>query len=348
MRVLVTGAAGVVGREVVRQFTARTAPTREADVVATTRTGSVPGTVPWDLVAEPPPENLRGPWDVVVHLAASTRWTMTAREATTANIEPTRALTGLLGPGTHLVHVSTAYVGGARVAGDPLTTGFGGYRNGYEWSKAECENIVRSACPDALTVVRPPLVLGRRQDGAISRFSGPYGLLRAIVSGMAAVVVGSPEGFVEIAPVDLVAATVVDAALGSPPAGTRLEIVSAGERCLRLADLTRLTCETINEWRDARGIAPIAVPPCVPSDSWHRFFLSFAEKHLSPVQLEAVRLLGMFEGYTSLAAPFEPTRVVEDPAGVVRKSVRWWADQRPRSAGRDPAPWTARKPAVSR
>jgi hypothetical protein len=189
-------------------------------------------------------------------------------------------------------------------------------------------------------VVRPPLVLGRETDGVIARFSGPYTLLQSLVSGLAAVVVGSPEGYAEIAPVDLVARTVVDAALAPAPSDRHLHVISAGAGSMRLADLIRLTCETLNEWRGARNLDPIGIPPMISTDSWHRFFLPLAERHLSPVQHQAVQLLGMFEAYTSMPVPFEPTHRVADPADVLVRSVRWWADTKPRAAAREPMPWT--------
>ncbi|MYU65353.1 SDR family oxidoreductase, partial [Streptomyces sp. SID69] len=71
-------------------------------------------------------------------------WTMTRAEALAANVEPLRAVLALAGRDTHLVHVSTAYVAGERAAAG---TGFDGYRNGYEWSKAVCEEVVREEHP---------------------------------------------------------------------------------------------------------------------------------------------------------------------------------------------------------
>jgi nucleoside-diphosphate-sugar epimerase len=335
MRVLVTGAAGIVGREVVRGLRAL-GP--DIELTAATRKSTVDGCVGWEMGVEPPPASLTGPWDVVVHAAASTRWSMTRQEATAANIAPTEALLPLLGERTHLVHLSTAYADGADPAELPGPSSFGRYRNGYEWSKGECEAVARRH-PGPLTIVRPPLIVGARTDGAIGRFSGPYTLVQSLVSGLAAAVVGDPDGYAEIAPVDQVAEVVVAAAAGPPPGAPRTEVIAAGPKSLRLRQLLDLVCGTLNEWRAARGIAPVEVPPFIPTRRWHRFFLPLAEEHLSPVQLEVVRLLGMFESYTSLADPFEPTQQVEDPAAVLVASVRWWADRKPRLASRIPEPW---------
>ncbi|MEV0848203.1 SDR family oxidoreductase [Streptomyces sp. NPDC049954] len=338
MRILVTGATGVVGTEVLARLRAHPL-CRHGRVTGVARRAA-PDVVSWDMGAAPAPAGLAGPWDVIVHTAASTRWTLTRPQARQANLLPLRAVLALAGRGTHLVHVSTAYVDGARAPEDLRGTEFEGYRNGYEWSKARCEEVVRNEHRGPLTVVRPPLIVGRSGTGEIARFSGPYTLLQALVSGLAAVVVGDPEGYAEIGPVDEVARAVVDAALSAPPLLARTEVVAGGRQCLRLSGLLDVVCTTLNEFRAAHGAPPVPRPPIVPTETWNRFFLPLAEQYLSPLQQQAVRLLAMFQSYTSMSAPFEPTRQVEDPAAVMAASVRHWARSRPRLALARPTPWT--------
>ncbi|MEW2275048.1 SDR family oxidoreductase [Streptomyces griseofuscus] len=335
MRILVTGATGVIGTETVDTLRAAHVPPHA--LVRTARRATDAGIVPWTLGGSPVPAGLGGHWDVIVHTAASTRWTMTRTEALAANVAPLRAVLALAGRDTHLVHVSTAYVAGERGA---AATEFDGYRNGYEWSKAVCEEVVREEHPGPLTIVRPPLVVGRRRDGRIARFSGPYTLLHALVSGLAAVVVGDPDGFAEISPVDEVARAIADAALGAPPRASRTEIVAAGLASLRLATLIEVTCTALNTFRAAHGAPAIARPPIVPPDTWTRFFLPLADRYLSPFQSEAVKLLAMFQSYTSMATPFTPTYPVRDPADAMTTAVHHWAARKPRLALAEPRPWT--------
>jgi nucleoside-diphosphate-sugar epimerase len=327
--ILVTGASGVVGTEVCEQLTrAGHRPVRVAR-----RPPAEPGWVAWEMAAQPPPEQLRRGWDVVIHTAASTRWTMTRDEAVLSNVDTLRAALELAGRRARLVHVSTAYVrqDGAGVAE------FDGYRNGYEWSKARCEQLL--ADRDGPTViVRPPLILGRSTDGSIARFTGPYTLMQSLLSGMAPVIVGDPAGYAEVAGVDQVAAAVLDAALGA--ADRTVRVVAAGERCLRLAELVDGLFGSINSWRARAGLEPVPAPPYLPLDSWHRFFLPLARTHLSPIQLEAVQLMGMFEAYTSMTEPFAPTWPVPDPGAVVARSVEHWIAAKPRLARRTPQPWS--------
>src|SRR5262249_28331524 len=148
---------------------------------------------PWTIGQQPTPSEVDGEWDVIVHTAASTRWTMTRAEATVANIDPLRAVLPLAGPSTHLVHLSTAYLHPAVATVPDLV--FGRYRNEYEWSKGVCEELAGTVHRGPLTIVRPPLVIGAETDGAITRTTGPYTIMQSIVSGLAAAMVGDPAGY---------------------------------------------------------------------------------------------------------------------------------------------------------
>ncbi|HEY7147284.1 MAG TPA: SDR family oxidoreductase [Streptosporangiaceae bacterium] len=328
--ILLTGATGIVGSQVRRLL----GQPGQAVVPVTRREPDGPGTIRWNMGQEPPPPALRRDWDVIIHAAASTRWTMTRAEATAENIEPARAILDLAGDATHVIHVSTAYAGHAGTLAGP----FGGYRNGYEWSKARCEELML-AREGPVTIVAPPLILGSRADGAIARFSGPYTLLQALVSGLAAVIVGDPDGYAEIAPVDQVAEVIAAAAAGPARAGRRTEVIAAGPRCLRLHEMVDIILGELNQWRATQRLAPVQPPPTLSLDRWHRFYLPLAREYLSAVQNQTVQLLGMFEAYTSMPAPFAPTCPVQDPAAVLASSVRYWISAKPRLARRTPQPW---------
>ena len=142
MRILLTGAAGVVGTEVASRLAAETAGRTGFQIVPTARRATGDSPVRWNIGVEPAPDDLTGrPWDVIVHTAASTRWTMTRDEATDANIRTLRDVLALAGPDTHVVHVSTASVGGVRAPADLRGAEFEGYRNGYDGAKAVCEDL---------------------------------------------------------------------------------------------------------------------------------------------------------------------------------------------------------------
>lgn len=287
---------------------------------------------------ELPPAELRGPWDAVIHSAASTRWTMTREEATAANLAPLRAALDLSDTRTRFVHLSTAYVASRSRAVSGAE--FDGYRNGYEWSKATCESMVTQHDLGSISIVRPPLIIGRRNDGAVSRFIGLYTIIHALTTGLGAALVGDAQGYAEVAPVDLVAETVLERAFRPTPEPTEIEVISGGEQCLTLSELVDIICRTLSEWRAERGLSPVTVPPLITTERWHRLFLPLADAYLTPVQREAVRLLSMFEAYASMKEPITPTRQVENIADLITTSVRYWADAKPLAAAAVPRHWT--------
>jgi nucleoside-diphosphate-sugar epimerase len=327
-RVLVTGGTGALGSEVAEQLAAA----GHEVVRVARRVKDRPDVVRWPVGAEPPPPELDGTWDVVVNCAASTRWSMTAEEAETANVATVGALAPVLGPGTRFVHVSTAFVTGVRAEDGSVS-----HRNEYERSKARSEAVAAEQDGE-LHLVRPPLIVGRRRDGQIARFSGTYSLLQSMTSGLAPAIVGDPEARIEVAPVDDVAALVVEHAVGEPE---RVEdVIAGGPAAMTLSDLVTTYCDTLNVLRVADGVAPLEAPPFLEHERWERFYRPFIIEHLRPLQRAAIDTLSLFHAYTAESAHIVPTRQIEDPRPAVVRGVQWWAACNPRAARRIPAEWT--------
>lgn len=336
MRILITGATGAIGSDAIRRLNAE--PGRR-DIVGSVRRPTDAALSRWNIGHAPIPPELTGHWDVIVHAADSMRWTMTHAEAHTANIVPLRSVLRLADKDTHFVHLSTAYVGEIP-PDDRRGASFGKHRNGYEWSKAVCEDLVTNAHSGPATIIRPPLVMGRRSDGGIARFSSPYALLEVLATGLAAVIVGDPQGYAEISSVDEVTDAIVAAVTNTPPSTPRIEVISAGLACLTLEALLEIACTTLNEHRAGHGVPPLTRPPIVSVSRWNRFYLPLAERRLPPIQRQTVQLLSTFESYISMTAPFEPSRVVNEPGQVLAASTRHWAARKPRLALGQHTPWT--------
>jgi nucleoside-diphosphate-sugar epimerase len=335
MRILVTGGAGLVGVETLSQL----CDLAGARVVGTSRARSADGTdlVAWDMAHEPAPSALHEPWDVIVHTAADTRWTLEASAATRANVATLAALAPLTTPETHLIHVSTAYATGRR--GSIASHHLSDYRNTYEWSKAHAERLAAALFP-RLTIVRPPLIMGRRDDGRAARFAGLYTLLRGLTTSMVPAVVASPDAYFEVIPVDDLAALLVALATGRQRAGATLTI-AGGEHALSVQDAVELLTDALNAWREDRGFEPIPAPRLVSSESWNRFFLPFIRHELTPRQLHVLELLSNFQPYLAVGEPLDPTHPIDDIAGAIPASVRHWADVHERQASLPPRPWNA-------
>jgi len=334
MRILITGATGLVGVETL----ARLRLSGDHEVVATSRRPSPrsPDLVPWDLSREEAPGALGGPWDAIVHTAADTRWTQSYEEAFRVNAASLQMLEPLVGLETHVLHVSTAYAIGLR--GDATSERPEDYRNSYEWSKAHAERLATQSF-ERLTIVRPPLIIGRRGDGRAARFAGMYTLLRGVTSSILPALVAQPDAYFDVVPVDYLAALLAETALGEPLGD--VITLAGGENAPRVGPMLDLITDTLNDWRASRDLEPFDVPALVTPDSWNRFFLPFAHDQLTPRQLQLLELLGNFQPYLALTKPLEATHTVRDVESPVAASVRFWADAHEHFASMAPRPWTA-------
>lgn len=342
-RILVTGATGLVGAQLLLDLAAMLAASgASAEVVGTSRGGSKDGAViAWDMTESAPPA-LDGPWDVIVNNAADVRWTMTPEEATFANVRTLDGLVSLAAPDTHVIQVSTAYATGraAAVASDDRAD----YRNTYEWSKAAAERLATERFPH-LTIVRPSLIMGRRTDGHAERFAGLYVLLRGVASSTIPAVPAARGAYVDVIPVDDLTRVLADLALAPtpPPAGEpTVFTVACGPEAPRVEEVVPRMIDALNAWRVERDLEPFGQPKLIEPDAWDRFFLAFAREHLSPRQQRALDLLRAYEPYLQITEPRPATHVVRDVIPAVELAARAWADRFPRLAAMPLRPWKAR------
>jgi len=153
----------------------------------------------------------------VLHCAASISFDLPLDEARHINVEGTREMIGFareakaLGRLERFLHVSTAYVAGAYpgtfregqlVAGQR-------FRNTYEQTKWEAEQVVAEADDLSPAVVRPSIVMGESDSGWTPAFNVLYWPLRAFSRGLFDTVPAIPDGRVDVVPVDYVADGIV-------------------------------------------------------------------------------------------------------------------------------------------
>jgi len=336
--VLVTGATGLVGSELIEQLRAG-----GAEVVGASRRGAPHSrdVIAWDMSSEPAPGPLHRRWDAIVNAAANTRWTTSDEEATSANVASVRALEPLVGTETRVVHVSTAYATGLR--GDVESPDPADYRNTYEWSKAQAERVAREAFAN-LTVVRPPLIVGRAADGRAARFAGMYTLVRGLTIGTVPAVVADPEARFDAIPVDVLCRPLADLATGAGRADREVMTIAAGASAPRVEEAVAAIVDSLNEWRLARGHEPIESPPLIEPERWRRFHRPFARQYLSPRQLLVMELLESFEPYLALVEPLRPNLETGDVLPCLRTSTAYWAEANPRVAALPPRTWRSPNP----
>lgn len=334
-RVLLTGATGVLGAELM----ARLSGQADVELVAVSRRGAADrGVLSLRLGQDRAPAELRRRFDVIVHAAAATKWNLPAAQAWAANVRGTEAALELAHPDTHFVHISTAFATGLR--DDTSSELRADYRNTYEWSKAAAERVAgrHARC----SIVRPPLIIGRRCDGRVERFTGLYTILLASLTGLAPVIVAEPDSAVDLVPVDDVADVVLRTVAGEPLSAP--VVIGCGPHALTPDELADVIWGTLDAWRVERGAPRFVAPPVVSTERWQRFFLPFARTSFSPTQLRVIDMLSQFVPYMSTSMATPPDVVVAPIREALARSVRHWASANPRLAAAEPRPWKADTP----
>ncbi len=162
----------------------------------------------------------------VIHSAATVRFDHSLNEARRINVEGTRHVLDFAGKAPGLksfAYVGTAYVAGERsglVRENELAVGQR-YRNTYEQTKAEAEALVQARLASLPGVIlRPSIIVGDSKTGVTSSFKMMYWPLKIYARRLWRTVPGYPDAILDIVPVDFVASSVVQllfdqAALGA-------------------------------------------------------------------------------------------------------------------------------------
>ncbi len=159
---------------------------------------------------------LAGDINLIVHCAAETGFAASFSQHRTANVNGTANILAFAhgaqrGSPPGLVHLSTAYVCGERsgpIREDELDVGQT-FANGYEASKAEAEALTASSGL-RVAVARPSIVVGSSESGRIGRFENIYALLRLIGESRIHVLPVAPGATLDLVPIDHVIGGLLD------------------------------------------------------------------------------------------------------------------------------------------
>jgi thioester reductase-like protein len=289
MSVLLTGATGFVGMEILARYLARTdasvhVPVRARDAAEAGarvedtleclfghrdayRDRVVPLRAdiesPGLGLTQPERESLAEIVTDIVHCAASVSFSLPLPQSRQVNVDGTRHMLDLAklcqkrGRLERFSYISTAYVAGEHYGAfgeDELDIGQH-FRNPYEQSKFEAERLVHAhgrMLP--VQIFRPSIVVGEQSTGWTASFNVLYTPLKAFVRGKLPALPARRSAPVDVVPVDYVADAVFELSHG-PVDDCRTFHLVAGRHATTVGRLIELSAERLSRRQ------PAVIPP---------------------------------------------------------------------------------------
>jgi thioester reductase-like protein len=248
--------------------------------------------------------------DQIIHSAASVSFSLPLDEARAINVDGTKRMLALAELARdrdgleRYCHLSTAYVSGThtgRFREHELDVGQE-FRNTYEQSKFEAEQVVRAHSGLPTIILRPSIVVGDRRSGWTAAFNVLYGPLRAFSRGLYAAVPAIPSAPVDVVSVDYVADAIYELSISPGGIGETYHL-TAGARASNIAELSELASRYFDR-PPPRVLAPAE-------------FASFAEK-ATGVRRSALEESQVLFPYFAIRTVFDDTRARArlEPAGI--------------------------------
>ncbi|HVE82551.1 MAG TPA: SDR family oxidoreductase [Myxococcales bacterium] len=213
----------------------------------------------------------------VIHSAAVTSFRQTPERAFLNNVQSTRNVLELAGRCRRpagVLHVSSAFVAGGRtgrILEDDLDASTR-FLNEYERSKLLSEQVARDAMAHLpVCVLRPSIVVGRREDGWVARFHGIYQVWELFHRGLVGLFPGDPEQPLDVIPADWLAEAIAHLALRRFRPGTTYHLCAGKERSLTVAEIVPYVISVLAEEDPEFARQKYPLPMAVPWDAFATF-----------------------------------------------------------------------------
>jgi nucleoside-diphosphate-sugar epimerase len=281
---LLTGASGVVGQALLQKLRGHTVICLvRRTPVAGPHVESIYGDIARPLLGldRADFDDLARRIDGIVHAAAITDFAQPVEAMHQANVDGVRHVLDLAAAArVPLYHISTAFV-------HPSVQGYGEQgAQAYQRSKRQAEELVRRSGLPA-TIIRPSIVIGDSQTGAIASFQGLHLIASLLLKGLLPILPLLPQARLDVVPQDLLAGVIADLIESCHRGGEWW--VTAGERAPTVRELMDLLVEQAQRLVGR----PIATPRLVGRATFERLLRSAASgqvRHLKRLAGQALEL----------------------------------------------------------
>lgn len=340
-RLLITGATGTLGTALLNSISK--ARLSNVDVVIVVRSEEIKqsyvaqgyGAIVWDIADDSKlPDAIvqlgKAEKTVAVHIAANVSWHHTLEQMRPTNVNGTRNLAELVRSTSEVaqfIYVSSAYT-------SPINWD---YRNAYEQTKAEGESLLRTEFPDlSPSVFSCSLVVGRSDNGEISRFHGIYPLLYVIDFLHPPALSGESSCRLDIVPIDWVSEELLAMIQNAiENRGVEDVVASMGPDSPTFPELVSILVTELNNCRSAQNMEALEPLTVIPIRRWH--FLKSAMKNwdvdgLPKATLRTLtHLMESYEPYVTRDHALVPKNVsspAPDPKDYLNKVIQFWFEKR--------------------
>jgi thioester reductase-like protein len=260
----------------------------------------------------------------IVHGAASVAFDLSLEESRVINVAGTRQVLDFARACPNLerfTYVSTAYVAGDRrgIVYEDDPGGGARFRNAYERTKHEAERLVAAHRDEMdVTIVRPSIVVGDHRTGWTAAFNVLYAPLRAFEAGIIPVVPARRRSPVDVVSVDYVADAVHALAEAPEAAGQTFHVV-AGERASSVGEIVELAGE--------RFSAP--QPRIVPPVAYRAVISKIVEKRAPSSARRLLASNEVYFPYFAMRVRFDDARAraILEPRGITPAPLRSYFDR---------------------
>jgi nucleoside-diphosphate-sugar epimerase len=323
--VLLTGASGVVGSALLSELD-------DCDVLALMHRqpppGPVAGTIRGDLTSprlgldRRQLRQLASRVDAIVHCAAAVNFDAGHEVAESVNVTGTTNMLELARMAdAPLYYVSTAFVARADRVDPDEGPGV------YIASKRAAEKAVRDSGLPAV-LIRPSVVSGDSETGAITQFQGFHHLCGAAIRGMLPMLPVPDGASIDFLPQDVVARCIADIVARGERDGERW--LTAGTAALSVDRIVDLIVATAHE----QGV-PIARPKLVDPDLMERLIRPVFLSSLPPdLQRKFDQLLAMMplfysvERFASSLDDLDRDVTADELEDAFAQSLHYWAEEK--------------------